>query len=133
MIAADLENVYAGSRYIKWPKLLQSETVFTRDFLLVWDWESSLGNEALIQTNIWESERSKIEFHLEKATRTWNVSLILGDLEEYQKAEEGLREAIEGYKIAFGEEFGEESAFGVSLRHLVDKILVLMGRKEHLS
>ncbi|KAN0068665.1 Heterokaryon incompatibility protein (HET) domain containing protein [Elaphomyces granulatus] len=104
MIAADLENVYTGSRYIKWLKLLQSETVFTRDFILVWGWESSLENEALIQTNIWESERSKIEFHLEKATRTWNVSLILGDLEEYQKAEEGLREAIEGYKIAFGEE-----------------------------
>ncbi|KAN0068626.1 hypothetical protein V8E54_013350 [Elaphomyces granulatus] len=104
MIAADLENVDAGSRYIKWPKLLQSEIVFTRDSILVWDWESSLENKALIQTNIWESERSKIEFHLEKATRTWNVSLILGDLEDYQKAEEGLREAIEGYKIAFGED-----------------------------
>ncbi|KAN0074323.1 Ankyrin repeat-containing domain protein [Elaphomyces granulatus] len=99
MIAADLENVYT-----EWPKLFQSETVFTRDFILVWDWESSLENEALIQTNIWESERSKTKFHLEKATRTWNVSLILGDLEEYQEAEEGLREAIEGYKIAFGEE-----------------------------
>jgi hypothetical protein len=37
MIAADLENVHMGSRYIKWPKLLQSETVFTRDFVLVWD------------------------------------------------------------------------------------------------
>ncbi|KAN0083077.1 HET domain containing protein [Elaphomyces granulatus] len=58
VIAADPENIQTGSGYIKWPKLLQSETVFTRDFMLVWDWESSLENEALIQTNIWE----KIEF-----------------------------------------------------------------------
>ena len=90
MIAADSENIRIGR-----------ETVFTRDFILVWDWENSReklqcpgGYEASIQTNIWESEHSKIEFegHLEKATRTWNIALILGDAEEYQKAEDKLRE-----------------------------------------
>jgi hypothetical protein len=35
---------------------------------------------------------------------TWNVALILGDLEEYEKAEERLREAIKGYEIEFGEQ-----------------------------
>ncbi len=30
--------------------------------------------------------------------------MILDDLEEYEKAEDRLREAIEGFKIAFGEE-----------------------------
>jgi hypothetical protein len=41
---------------------------------------------------------------LDKATRIWNVAMILDDLGEYEKAEERLREAIEGYEIAFGEE-----------------------------
>jgi hypothetical protein len=40
----------------------------------------------------------------DQATRTWNIALILGDLEEYKKAEKRLREAIKGYKIAFREE-----------------------------
>jgi hypothetical protein len=41
---------------------------------------------------------------VDTATRTWDVTLILGDLKEYKKAESGLREAIEGCEIAFGEE-----------------------------
>jgi hypothetical protein len=40
----------------------------------------------------------------DQATKTWNVALILGDLEEYEKAEKRLREVIKGYEIAFGEE-----------------------------
>ena len=32
------------------------------------------------------------------------IELILGDAEEYQMAEDKLRQAIEGYKIAFGED-----------------------------
>lgn len=33
-----------------------------------------------------------------------HVALVLGDLEEYEKAEKRLREAIKGYKMAFGKE-----------------------------
>jgi hypothetical protein len=87
-------------------ELSKSITHFPRDFLLVWDWGKPLGEsqdreeyETLIRTNDRVSKHSKTELegHLEEATRTWNVALILGDLEEYQKAEERLREAIEGY------------------------------------
>jgi hypothetical protein len=42
---------------------------------------------------------------LDKVIRIWNITLVLGDLEEYGKAEESLREAIKGYKIANREEY----------------------------
>jgi hypothetical protein len=111
MIAASLDDLTRNS--IEWSEFLQSKTIFPRDFLLVWDWENSPEKlqdlreyETLIRINNWVSEHSKTELkgHLDKATRIWNVALILGDLEEYKEAEERLREAIKGYEIAFGEE-----------------------------
>jgi len=53
---------------------------------------------------------------LDNATRTWNVALILGDLGEYEKAGERLRDAIEGYEIALGEEHPHtlESQYGLT-------------------
>jgi len=108
MIAASpLETGQTESEYSKWPKL------FARDFLLVWDWKNSsklqdLGEyDALVRTNDWVSEHFKtgIGGYLNKATRTWNVALILDDIEEYEEAEERLREAIEGYETAFGQKY----------------------------
>jgi hypothetical protein len=78
-------------------ELSKSTTHFPRDFLLVWDWEQHLGESQGL-------EESNNRVCLDKATRTWNIALILGDLGEYEKAEKRLREAIEGYKTAFGEE-----------------------------
>ncbi|KAH8723852.1 hypothetical protein GQ44DRAFT_591343, partial [Phaeosphaeriaceae sp. PMI808] len=114
MIAATpLEDIQMAKRYIEWRNLLQSVKIFTRDFLLFWDWEISPKEfqdpeeyETSIRTNNRASDHSKTdrEGHLDKATRAWNIALILGDLEEYKGAEERLREAIEGYKIAFGVE-----------------------------
>jgi hypothetical protein len=70
-------------------------THFPRDFLLVWDWEQLLGDSQC-------QEESKNWVSLDKATRAWNVALIFGDLKEYEEAAKRLREAIEGYEIAFG-------------------------------
>jgi len=82
---------------LKQLELSKSKTYFPRDFLLVWDWEQLLGeSQDREESNNWVS--------LDKATRTWNAALILGDLGEYGKAEKRLREAIEGYEIVFGEE-----------------------------
>jgi ankyrin repeat protein len=94
------------------PTLSQSENIFTRDFLLVWDWESSLEKhqdqgryETLLRTNSSVSECSKteLESYLDDATRIWNVALILGDSEENEEAGEKLQEAVNGYEITFGE------------------------------
>ena len=70
---------------------------FPRDFLLVWDWEQLLKESQ-------DREESKDWMSFDQATKIWNVALILGDLEEYEKAEKRLREAIKGYEIAFGKE-----------------------------
>ncbi|KAH7061022.1 heterokaryon incompatibility protein-domain-containing protein, partial [Paraphoma chrysanthemicola] len=89
-----LKDVQKGSGYSKWSNFSQS---FTRDFVLIWDWESSsdklqeLGEyETLILKSKGVPKHPKTELgsHLDKATRTWNVALILGDVEEYGKAEE---------------------------------------------
>jgi hypothetical protein len=86
------------SRTYRQPEL--STTIhFPRDFLLVWDWEELLG-ESQGQEEHKISIGLKNYVSLEKPTRTWNVALILGDLEEYEKAEERLRESIKGYGIA---------------------------------
>jgi hypothetical protein len=67
------------------------------DFLLVWDWEQPLKeSQDQDELNNWIS--------FDQATKTWNVALILGDLEEYERAEKRLREAIKGYEIEFGKE-----------------------------
>ena len=49
--------------------------------------------------------KTGLERYLNKATRMWNVVLILEDLGEYKGAEERLREAIESYEIVLGEEY----------------------------
>jgi ankyrin repeat protein len=94
-------------------KLSQSTKVFSRDFLLIWDWEELPGelqdlreHETLLQTNTLASEHSKIECegYLEKATRTWNVTMILYDSEESKKAQKKIQEAIKSYEIAAREE-----------------------------
>ncbi|KAF1964689.1 HET-domain-containing protein [Bimuria novae-zelandiae CBS 107.79] len=85
MIAAKPpEEIRVRSGYIEWPKFLQSGILFTRDFLLVWDWEIPLekfqnaeGYDRVLEYS------TELEGHLDKATRIWNVALILGDSEEY--------------------------------------------------
>jgi hypothetical protein len=111
MIAATpLEDIRIEGKSIAWQKLLSSVETFSRDFLLVWDWENP--SEELQDPGEhkgWETmhsmvlEHSKIELngHLDRATRAWDVALVLGDLGQYEKAEKRLQEAIEGYIRAF--------------------------------
>jgi ankyrin repeat protein len=125
MIAAvPPKSIRTGDGDIDWPRLSQS-VPFTRDFLLIWDWEVSSENsqdlgkyDTFIQTT---NDRlgyleALLEGQLDNATRTWNIALIMGDLGEYEKAEERLREGIEGYEIVFGEEHPHtiESQYGLT-------------------
>jgi hypothetical protein len=94
------------------PELSKSITHFSRDLLLVWDWDDPLeGSQEQEEYETWTKNSqiqkySKAELgdHMDKVTRIWNVALVLGDLEEYGKAEERLREAIKGYEMANREE-----------------------------
>ncbi len=74
-------------------ELSKSITRFPRGFLLVWDWEQLLK----------ESQDRDESNNFNQATKIWNVALILGDLEEHEKAEKMLREAIKCYEMEFGE------------------------------
>ena len=112
-IAVFPEGKLMESGDIEWSKLLRSITAFPRDFLLIWNWENSPEKlqdlrqyEALVRTDnwVWEHLKTELGGYLDKATRTLDIAMILDDLEEYEKAEERYREAIEGYEIAFGEE-----------------------------
>jgi ankyrin repeat protein len=109
-ITVTLAGKPTGSRDVEWSDLLRSVITLPRDFLLIWTWEDSLSGpqetpeyETLVRMNNWVSEYSETDSrgHLERATRMWNVAMILDDLEEYDKAEKRLREAIQGYKRAF--------------------------------
>ena len=88
------------------PKLI---TDFPNDLLLVWDWEDPLeGSQDHEEFETWTKnsqvqKHSKAELgdHLDKATRIWNVAVVLGDIEGFAEGEERQQEAIE---IAFGKE-----------------------------
>ncbi|KAK3179011.1 hypothetical protein OEA41_001150 [Lepraria neglecta] len=85
---------------------------FSRDFLLVWDWERFQGNlqdqeyeyETLIRSRVAKHPDREVGGHSDKMTRLWNVALILEDAVEYEKAEERFRETVEGYERGFGKE-----------------------------
>ncbi|KAF2257810.1 ankyrin [Lojkania enalia] len=87
---------------------------FTRDILLVWGWEITSEEfqvprkygESIRKNNLQLYEGTGLEGQLSYATRAWYIALILGDLGEYERAEERLRVAIEGYKRIIGEEHG---------------------------
>ncbi|KAH8722793.1 heterokaryon incompatibility protein-domain-containing protein [Phaeosphaeriaceae sp. PMI808] len=100
---APRQGVQAESRYVEcqWP--LPSIKSFPRDFLLVWNWEKPSGNlqgraryETSIEINALVPKYSSAASN--RATRLYDVALILGDLEEYEEARKRLQEATKGYE-----------------------------------
>jgi hypothetical protein len=92
----------------------QSITYFLRDFQLVWDWKTPLGELeddqekfetwAKINNQGLECSQAELEDHLDEATRLWNAIFILDDLKECVKADKRLPEARSGYVRAHGVE-----------------------------
>jgi ankyrin repeat protein len=99
---------------IKWTdyvKLAQSP----RNLLLVWDWDSpseistaSANCKTLMpKSNQWSEYSTTdipIDDRLDRATRYWNVALILEDLGHFEGARTRFRTALEGYEEALGED-----------------------------
>jgi tetratricopeptide (TPR) repeat protein len=92
--------------------LLQLEQPITsspHNFLLVWDWaQEKLQNreeyEAFINRRVPAHLNREVGGHLDKITRLSDVVLILRDAEQYEKAEERLQGAVEGYERRLGKE-----------------------------
>jgi ankyrin repeat protein len=115
------KHIQKNSKNIQWPELFKSAS-FTRDFLVVWDWEHSLGdagrcNTWLRTTNCrWVYPETVLEDRLDSATRKWDVSLILGDSGHFEKAGTLLQQAVQGYKMVLGDQHQQmpESQIGLT-------------------
>jgi hypothetical protein len=66
---------------------------------------------------------------LDKATRLWNVAIILEVSEEYKEAEGRLREAIEGYEKAVGMKYPQTLA-GMDSLALIQEKTTMEGCRE---
>jgi tetratricopeptide (TPR) repeat protein len=103
------QGVQTESRYVERQGSLPSMESFSRDFLLVWNWDES--NETLAEINTLVSEYSMIASN--KITSLYNVALILQDAEEYEETGKRFQEIIEAsegpsteehlYKLAYME------------------------------
>jgi hypothetical protein len=106
--ATPLRSTETESENINWPNLVQLTTKFTRDFLLVWDWERIQGKlqdqeyDKLLNSRRTEQGEMELEGHLDIATRPWNVALILEDLEDHEMAQKKYYEAKVGLERAIG-------------------------------
>ncbi|KAF2804422.1 HET-domain-containing protein [Mytilinidion resinicola] len=83
---------------VEFPFFLQLAKLRTRNLQFIWNWENSLWK---LQG---QEEYEESEVCLDKVLSSWNSALVLGDLEEYKRAEEKFREAMEGYEMVFGKE-----------------------------
>jgi hypothetical protein len=110
MIAATPLNRGSFHRLLKTSQLIIQ---FTRDFLLVWDWENSHGElqgweEYKIMTKIHsqalEYSKAGVGNFWDEATKVWNDIMIMDDLGEHTEASKRLPEAIRCYATAFRKE-----------------------------
>jgi hypothetical protein len=91
--------ILTRNKDVEWLKYLQlAKPISSRNFQCVWDWETSPGK---LQR---QGEYEELQGYLDKVIRSWNFALVLGDIEEYGKAEEKFQEAMEGYGSTVGKE-----------------------------
>ena len=88
------QGVQTESRYVERQESLPSMESFSREFLLVWNWDES--NETLAEINTLVPEYLMTDSN--KITSLYNMALILQDVEEYEEAGMRLQEIIEAYE-----------------------------------
>ncbi|RYP07583.1 hypothetical protein DL764_002410 [Monosporascus ibericus] len=86
MITAPLKDIGTEDGSVGQP---EEPIFFPHDFILVWNWKTEHLNGEI--------------GYLDKRTRLWNVALILEEAEEYEEADERLRDAVEIYERESGE------------------------------
>ncbi|KAL7944142.1 heterokaryon incompatibility domain-containing protein [Trichoderma barbatum] len=114
----------------KLPK--QPESFSLHDFLLVWDWNSSLEETTDRKYEQWMANRApeytqgESEDYVDRQTRLWNVALILSDAGSDDK---GIINTLQEMKSACARDVGEADQ-----RTLVcmSKLALMYGRTGHL-
>ncbi|KJK62273.1 hypothetical protein P875_00095557 [Aspergillus parasiticus SU-1] len=93
-----------GGKIDEWNGLLQSVTLYPRDFLLVWecqDFSGRLDKEkdrtSLMDRRLPEHAKRELEVELPKIHRLQNLGLILVDSEKFEQALESFPEALDFY------------------------------------
>lgn len=95
-------RIHTNTRNVEWRELVQSAS-FIRDFLLVWDWETTF-------ENVWDPVlndalmRTDSESKLSNPIQIWNFAQILGDAGEFNEAEKIKQKATESFQVVLGEE-----------------------------
>jgi tetratricopeptide (TPR) repeat protein len=100
IVVTPQQYVRTESRCNEHQEPLASTKIFLHNFLLVWNWEKSLGN--LQDQNTLVPEHLTIASN--KAVRLCDMALVLGNMKEYEEAEKRLQEAIEGFEEEFEKE-----------------------------
>lgn len=110
MIAAPIADDSQPTN-VKWPELLRSITSFPNDIPLIWDWAVPQRKTQDRDYESLESSRQgpkcpntecKCQDYLDKATRFWNVGLMLNAIKRYKEAGKNLKEALDFYRMALG-------------------------------
>jgi hypothetical protein len=122
------QSVRVESGYVERQEPLASAKSFSRDFLLVWNWEKfqgNLQNQARYETPVEINDLvpEYLKKTSDKETRSWDVALALGDSKEYEETEKRLQEAIDGCERAFGKEDPHTLAF-------IDSLALIYGSQQ---
>ncbi|CAD6447540.1 a5565455-822b-4b0f-a687-8fc7c20c702a, partial [Sclerotinia trifoliorum] len=101
------QHVPRESEYVESLQPLPSMQKFPRDFLLIWNWGKSLENlqgqvgyEDTMEINTLVPEYLKTDTN--KAVRSINIALTLGNIKNYKNAENIVRKGIKNYKGVLG-------------------------------
>jgi ankyrin repeat protein len=101
LIAAEPpKNIHTKHGDVKWSKLAESAS-FIRDFVLVWDWETSVKNGHNPDQH---DVLRNLEDDMDNSIRTWNVAQILGDVEVSGEAVKMRQKATEFFREVVREE-----------------------------
>ena len=136
---------------ISWSDVLRRITVFPRDLVLVWDWETSPGMvegpggfDCFLNCRISKDSKLKATNATDLLSRLLNIGLLFRDSARYEDAIKKLRQVIEGYKSIFGKDHPNTLAImdtvasvynangGQKNREEAEKVLVvadLLGRR----
>lgn len=104
-------RIQTETGYVQWSEILSSMAIFPHEFLLLWDWEESLGDlekreahRSYAKSRLAKRLSTHLEDGVEEATRLRNVGLMLDELGKYWGAGGNLQRAIKTLKIASGED-----------------------------
>lgn len=110
-VVAIAVTTYPPRDNIEWPSYLQQRKLYSRDFLLLWDWRNSpenlndqggLGNYLGPAEKLPGDPKEEVAPGFKEAIRCWDASLVLCSVGEDDLSASLLGKAVKGYTAALG-------------------------------